>query len=117
MNKIATIETAQKHMWATDCGSYTLVATDTLSVKQEVMKWGTRERLHKHIHAQQFFFVLKGIAVFYVDQERFEVSEGQGIQIDPGQQHYVENAGAKDLEFLVISQPSTINDRININES
>ncbi len=105
---------AQSYCWGGNCQSYVLADTDGLSVKQELMPPGTREVLHFHSKAQQFFFVLRGEAKFYVDDETIVVNTYQGIHIETGARHYVSNETNMDLEFLVISQPSTANDRTDL---
>ncbi len=106
--------TAQQYSWGQDCLSFVLTDTDGLSIKQESMPPYTAEKLHFHRKAQQFFFVIKGEAKFYVDNETVIVSPMQGIHIRPGAQHYVENVTDEDIGFLVISQPSTANDRTDV---
>ncbi len=106
--------TARKYDWGTGCAGYILSDSPGLSVKQEIMPPGTKERWHYHQHCRQFFFVLCGEATFYVDDDTYIVNENKGIGIDPGRKHYVANTGMFPLEFLVISQPSSNSDRINI---
>ena len=105
---------APKYIWGDNCESFVLMDTSSLSIKQEMMPPNTREKLHYHTHAQQFFYVIKGEASFYIDNEEVIVKPGQGIQIQAGKQHYIENKSTIAIEFLVISEPSTNNDRITI---
>ena len=104
---------AEKYFWGDNCESFVLADTEGLSVKQEIMPPGTREQLHFHQKAQQFFFILKGTAVFYCNNRQEVVNEQSGLLILSGTQHYIANESGGQLEFLVISQPSTNNDRIN----
>lgn len=109
------IKTNSNHYkWGENCDAWNLVANENLSVKLEKMPPGTKEKLHFHKKAQQFFFVLKGEAVFYIDGKKEIISEKEGILINPGAQHFVANETEKELEFLVVSQPSTNSDRIDI---
>lgn len=107
-------QTASHYLWGDNCDSWVLVDSAGLSVKQESMPGGTREKLHFHTHAQQFFFILKGIATFYPDGEKVLISEQKGLLIKPGTKHYIANETAEILEFLVISQPTTNQDRTTI---
>jgi len=75
---------------------------------------GTREQLHFHKHAQQFFFILKGALTFYVEGETAIVTEQNGLIILPGQKHVIVNETVAPVEFLVISEPSTNNDRVTL---
>ncbi len=96
------------------CDSWIFVNTENLSVKFEIMQSGTREQLHFHSIAQQFFFVLKGNATFYLGNEKQIISEQKGLLIYSKIEHYVINEAEEPLEFVVISQPSTNKDRTTI---
>jgi mannose-6-phosphate isomerase-like protein (cupin superfamily) len=102
------------YTWGNNCDGWPLAETPGLSVKQENMPAGTREQLHYHKTAQQYFYILKGTATFYCENDEFIVSAQTGILINAGTQHYVANQSNTTLEFLVISQPSTQNDRMNV---
>ena len=110
---ITNKQTAQHYTWGANCDSWVMVDTPDLSVKQELMPVGTKEQLHSHEKAQQFFFILKGTATFYLDGKKETVSAQQGITIVAKTKHYIANESNTELEFLVTSQPSTNNDRIN----
>ncbi len=107
-------QTASHYTWGDNCDSWVLVDSAGLSVKQESMPGGTRERLHFHTHAQQFFFILKGTATFYHENEKLQVPEQKGLLIKPGIRHYIANESDEVLEFLVISQPTTNQDRTTV---
>lgn len=115
--KIIDTQTAKHYLWGDNCDSWVLVDTPGLSVKQESMPASTKEKLHFHTHAQQFFYVLKGSATFYVDGHTIIVAEQKGILIQPATKHYIANETSEQLEFLVISQPTTNNDRTTIPDS
>ena len=100
--------------WGAGCDALTLLNTEGLSVKQETMPAGTEEQLHYHQKAQQFFYILKGEAVFEVDEVIIMVHQREGIHIEAGKHHKIMNKYSVDLEFLVCSQPSTENDRFNL---
>lgn len=114
--KIIDRQTAEHYLWGEDCNSWVLADTSGLSVKQESMPSGTKEKLHFHTNAQQFFFILKGSATFYLDENKIIVVEQKGILIHPKTKHYVANEATERLEFLVISQPTTNNDRTTIEQ-
>jgi mannose-6-phosphate isomerase-like protein (cupin superfamily) len=107
-------ETAEHYTWGNNCDSWVLANTEGLSVKQESMPIGAKEQLHFHNHAQQFFFILKGTATFYVEDDTIMVQEQKGLLIKPKAKHYIANETHEQLDFLVISQPTTNNDRITI---
>ncbi len=75
-----------------------------------------KEKLHFHYQAQQFFFILHGIATFYIEDKIELVVQNQGILIEPKKEHYIANEIEKMLDFLVISQPTTETDRTTIDK-
>lgn len=113
MNVVNKHNPLYHYQWGDGCDGWVLVDTGTLSVKQERMPAKTEEALHYHEKAQQFFFILKGIATFDVENKRIEVEEGGGFHIVPGEKHRIINNTTEDIEFILSSQPSTNNDRFN----
>lgn len=79
------------------------------------MPAGAEEVLHLHTQSQQFFYILKGKAVFEIDGVILIVHEHEGLHVEAGRQHRIMNKEEdRALEFLVCSQPSTQNDRQNL---
>jgi len=105
---------ASHYKWGDDCYGWNYIDTDALSVKQELMPPDTSEQLHYHEKSTQVFFILKGKAVFTIDGVETELKPEQGIEIKPGQKHFISNKERSDLEFILYSSPSTKNDRINL---
>jgi mannose-6-phosphate isomerase-like protein (cupin superfamily) len=105
------------YIWGNDCKGWNFVDMDALSVKQELMPPNAVEQLHYHKYATQFFFIITGSAIFYIDGEIKTLNPQQGIEIRPGQKHRVSNHSHTDLEFILTSHPSTKNDRINVEEN
>jgi len=114
--KIIDKQTAEHYLWGSNCDSWVLTDTIGLSVKQESMPSSTREKLHFHTNAQQFFYILKGSATFYLEGDKIIVDEQKGILIRPKTKHFIANETTEQLEFLVISQPTTNNDRTTIEQ-
>jgi mannose-6-phosphate isomerase-like protein (cupin superfamily) len=112
MQKIIEKETSEHYVWGDNCDSWVLTDLPNLSIKQESMPIGTREKLHFHDNSQQFFYILKGKATFYIDDDKFIVTSSKGILIQPKSLHFISNEDDEVLDFLVISQPTTNNDRI-----
>jgi len=104
-------QNSEHYIWGENCDSWVLLNSEHLSIKQEIIPPNSKEEFHFHKTAQQFFFILKGVATFIVNEEIFEVEEQSGFHIAPNQVHLIENKSNVDLEFLVISNPSTNNDR------
>lgn len=113
MKTVSKYQSLKHYKWGGDCDGWNLVDESSLSVKQERIPAGASEELHLHQHAQQFFYILKGTANFEVENENIEVHPGEGLHIEAGKKHRIINAGAEELEFILCSQPSTKNDRIN----
>lgn len=111
-----TKENSEHYSWGDNCSGWHLVKSPELSIIEELMPPNTSEKMHYHSRAQQFFRVLKGKASFEIENESIELESGEGILIPPGTKHRISNEQSEDLEFLVISQPTTRGDRIEISE-
>ena len=114
MNIVSKNNPLNHYQWGNNCDGWNFVDESSLSVKLERMPAKTSEKKHFHEKSQQFFFILKGEAIFEMQQERIYVKAGHGIHIKAGTQHKIINESSEDLEFILTSQPSTVNDRINI---
>ena len=111
---ITSTQNAEHYTWGDNCDGWPLLRSDSLSVIQECMLPGTGEQLHYHERAQQVFYILSGAATFEVDGEEKVVQAGQSIHIKPNTKHRILNKGNVDLHFLVISEPKSHGDRVNI---
>lgn len=111
---IKSKENTEHYFWGEQCDFWVFHNSENLVVKNELMPPKTTEKLHFHELAQQFFYILKGEATFYLEGEKFTVKSGEGIAIEAKKKHYIANETSENLEFLVISNPSTDNDRILI---
>jgi len=107
-------ETAEHYTWGQHCDGWHLVKNEMLSVIQERMPPRTAEVKHSHQHARQFFFILSGTATFEIEERQETLGPQTGIEVPPGVPHRICNAAPIDLEFLVISQPPSHGDRINL---
>lgn len=141
MNPVSRQHPLKHYQWGEHCDGWNLVDTPELSVKMERMPPHTTEQMHFHQHARQFFFILKGTALFYFAKESREntpensitglqpadpgfvreegpvtVKAQEGLEIRPGLRHRIANEEEEDLEFILSSQPSTTGDRIAAND-
>ncbi|NML68389.1 cupin domain-containing protein [Chryseobacterium sp. RP-3-3] len=105
---------SKHYIWGKGCDSWVLNDSSNLSIKQERMPVGTVEKLHFHNKAEQVFYILKGEAVLEINGERVSVKAGESISVQPGSKHFISNESQDEVEFLVISSPSTHNDQIEI---
>ena len=106
-------DNSKHYTWGDNCSGWHLVKSQSLSVIEELMPPNTQEKKHYHSKSQQFFRILKGKATFEVENEIFEVKDGEGIHISPNLRHRIRNDQNKDLEFIVISEPTTRGDRFD----
>ncbi len=111
---IVSKQNAEHYTWAENCDGWHLLKSDSLSVIQERMPSGTHEALHYHIKAQQVFFILRGRAVIEIEGIEYELKTHESIAIKNGLKHKITNASLEDLHFLVISEPKSHGDRVNV---
>lgn len=102
-----------EYTWGNDCKGWTFVDA-SVSVKRELMPPGTCEKKHYHEKAFQYFYIVKGAATFEIDGEIIVADSQKMVEIKPLQKHLISNNGEDDLEFILFSNPSTTNDRINV---
>jgi len=108
---------AEHYEWGDKCDGWHFVKTDSLSVIRETMPHRTKEALHYHDKAQQFFYILSGIATFEINGLVYNVGQNKGICIKPRIKHRISNNSKTDLEFIVVSEPKSHGDRVNIDEN
>lgn len=102
---------AEHYIWGKLCDGWHLVKNQDLSVILERMPPNTSEVRHYHHHSRQFFFVLSGVAVMEINGERVELKAHDGAEVPPLVPHQMFNVSDADVEFLVISQPTSKGDR------
>ncbi len=106
-----SIDNALHYNWGENCDGWHLVRSDALSVIQERVPSGSAEVRHFHQHAEQFFFVLSGVATLEIDGVVHELAPQQGIHVPPQAPHQLSNRHSDDLIFLVVSTPPSHGDR------
>lgn len=107
-------QTAEHYLWGDNCDGWHLVKNSELSVIHERMPVKTTEVIHYHNKARQFFFILMGVATIQIDGEIITLHPQEGIEVPPLMEHQLRNDSDQDVEFLVISQPNSRGDRINL---
>lgn len=108
---VVHIDNATHYKWGENCDGWHFLQSDSLSVIRESMPPHTSEQLHLHHKAQQFFFIINGIASFEINGEKYIVHADEGIAVSPGTPHKISNNQLEKLEFLVISEPKSHGDR------
>lgn len=106
-------ETAPHYIWGKVCDGWILSQSEALSVIYERMPPGSGEKRHYHTKARQFFFVLSGTLTMEMGGEVYPLAAQSGIEIPPGAPHQARNESDADIEFLVISTPTTQGDRVD----
>lgn len=101
----------EHYTWGNNCDGWHLLKSNDLSIIQEVIPPNSGESEHYHNFAQQFFFILKGTASFEISGEAIQVEANNGIYIKAQTKHLIKNNYKEDLEFILISNPSTRGDR------
>ena len=117
MNSKVTLTKAKHYEWGKGCEAWHLLQHPALSIIQEMMPPNTSEQLHFHQKAQQFFYILEGQAHFECEGEKVVLDKGEGLHISPMEKHFISNNGPDDLHFLVISQPPSHGDRVNLDKA
>jgi mannose-6-phosphate isomerase-like protein (cupin superfamily) len=110
---VISTESAPHYTWGDGCDGWHLVRGEALSVIEERMPPGTAERRHRHGRSRQFFYVLSGELTLEVEGAERPLTANQGLEVAPGEVHQAFNRGARDVRFLVVSQPPSHGDRID----
>jgi mannose-6-phosphate isomerase-like protein (cupin superfamily) len=112
--RVVNIEHAEHYTWGSACDGWRLLNNPDLAVTQERIPPGLGEVKHYHARSRQLFYVLQGRLQIIADETIGELATGDSVEIPPGQTHSVRNPFDADAHFLVISAPSTANDRVNL---
>jgi mannose-6-phosphate isomerase-like protein (cupin superfamily) len=113
-SKKVSVQNAEHYYWGDKCDGWHLLKSDALSVIQERMPPDTSEQLHFHSKAQQLFYILSGEATFEIEDKVILVAANESLHIPQQTQHKISNQGKSDLHFIVISEPKSHGDRVNL---
>jgi mannose-6-phosphate isomerase-like protein (cupin superfamily) len=111
---VVSKDTAEHYVWGGDCDGWRLLPRQDLNIIHERMPSGRQETTHRHDAARQFFFVLSGELTMRMADGDHRIPTGAGLEIPPGVAHQAANTSGADVEFLVISHPTTRGDRVDI---
>lgn len=111
--KVAAANDAVRYEWGNGCQGWRLVDHDAQSVVLERMPRGTQERRHRHLRARQVFFVTTGSLVIELEGKHHSLGPNEALEVAATLAHTVSNVSEGDAEFLVVSTPSTRNDRVD----
>jgi mannose-6-phosphate isomerase-like protein (cupin superfamily) len=113
---IRNVNNAPHYTWGRVCDGWRLVDRDDLSVIRERVPPGAGEARHRHHRAEQVFIVVSGELLIEVEGTAATLRAGDALEVHAGTAHRVSNPGSADAWFLVVSAPSTRNDRENLDE-
>jgi mannose-6-phosphate isomerase-like protein (cupin superfamily) len=68
----------------------------------------TAGTLHKHIRAEEFYFVLEGVGRMRVGEQTLTVSKHSGVLVGPNQLRQVFNDTAHDALWLIVGAPEEL---------
>ncbi len=102
------------YQWGGVSEGWRLLDLADMSVIQEKVPPGAGETTHVHARARQFFYILRGRAVIELPSGPVALSAGQGVHVEPGVPHRFANDSPDDVEFLVVSTPTTRGDRTDL---
>lgn len=111
MTAVVDRSTAEHYVWGGNCDGWRHLARQDLSVIQERIPPGSAEIRHLHRKARQLFFVLAGMLDIELEGRIRRLSPEQSLEIPPGSAHRVANTSGADVWFLVVSSPTTKDDR------
>jgi mannose-6-phosphate isomerase-like protein (cupin superfamily) len=111
---VVSTDNAEHYAWGGVCDGWHLLRRHDMSVIQERVPAGAAEVRHYHNRARQFFYILEGEAEIVFEDQVILLKKGQGMEIAPLIQHQFKNGSNTDVDFLVISVPSTFGDRVNL---
>jgi mannose-6-phosphate isomerase-like protein (cupin superfamily) len=106
-------ENSEHYYWGEKCSGWHLVKSKNISIIEELMPPNTKEQKHFHNFSEQFFQILSGTATFEIEEQIIEIEKGNGIHILPKIKHRIRNDKSENLDFIVISHPTTRGDRVN----
>ena len=111
---VISVENAEHYVWGEVCDGWHLLKRGDMSVIQERVPAGGAEVMHYHNVARQFFYILEGEGTMVFEDREVTLSKGQGLEIPPQVMHQFANRSDAEVQFLVISIPTTKGDRVNL---
>ncbi len=111
-----SIKTAHHFLWGNGSDGCWLKKEGLFTVISEMMPSGGSEKRHLHRDTEQFFYCLNGILNIELNSKEHTLHEGEGINISSNVPHRVYNDSDKNVNFLVISCPNLLEDRVDLVE-
>ena len=73
-------------------------------VEEAVIEPNGRIPLHSHEFTSEFFYIVSGKALMFVNGKELVVEQGDFVFVDKGEEHGFENANRGELKLLVLKQ-------------
>jgi mannose-6-phosphate isomerase-like protein (cupin superfamily) len=105
---------SEHYFFGENCDGWIIDNSNELGIIEEKMPPHTKENNHFHINSKQMIFVKSGTAIFDMEGVQYKVEANQYFMVVPGLSHKIINDADEDLEFIVISHPSSIGDRFEL---
>ncbi len=64
------------------------------------MQDGDSSGLHTHPTMDEYFYFIKGLGLFIIENERFELKPSSFVRVPSGHRHELRCTGAEGLEFV-----------------
>lgn len=109
----ANLQNSRHYNWGDGCDGWVLLPNADMTAIQERMPPGTSEIRHHHERSRQFFYVLSGELTMEIEGETYSLTAGDSIEIPPTKRHRAQNVSNDDVNFLVVSSPTTYGDRVD----
>jgi len=75
------------------------------SVAEAFVEPGQETAAHVHHASQEVYYILEGIGIMRLGEEKLSVVEGDAVLIEPGTLHNIRNIGDRALRILCICCP------------
>jgi len=89
--KVVNTNNAEHYHWGENAEAWHLLKTESLSVIEEQVPPGEQEQQHYHERANQFFYVMAGIATIELEGKIFEVPAGSDFYVKAKTLHQLFN--------------------------
>ncbi len=76
------------------------------SLAEARVRPGASTALHRHLKAEEIYFILQGRGLMQLADELEPVGPGDAVAIPPGVIHRITNTGTEELRFLCCCSPA-----------
>lgn len=80
--------------------------TESHSLAKIILPSGNTSARHFHKKSEESYLILSGIANLVIDEQKFTLSAGEAVLIEPHEVHQIKNKNDQDLVFLAVCVPA-----------